>query len=77
MSQEQPAVGTIVEVLETGQAKGQFAVVVEPDADQGFGLEHGERVWVRYDNGCVAPVREHWVHTPTIQQVLSILNDRL
>jgi len=67
--------GTIVEVLEPGQPKGQFAVVIRPTADQADAFAHlDDRVWVRYDNGSEVPVRGYWIHTFTTEQVLLKLN---
>ncbi len=66
--------GSIVEVVESGRSKGQFAVVVEKPADAYFDHDVEPRVWVRYDNGCVAPVREHWVYEFTADELAAKLN---
>jgi hypothetical protein len=72
-----PAPGTIVEVVESGKAVGEFAVVVKPSADVRLAEDcAGGRVWVRYDNGCEVPVREYNVRPLAMDQVLARLNGR-
>lgn len=67
--------GTVVEVTERGRNHFQYAVVVDQPADRSvFEPDKGEPVWVRYDNGCIVPVREYYVRALTPDQVVAELN---
>lgn len=68
--------GVIVEVTDRGSNKYEYAVVVEQPADRFPPSDNETFVWVRYDNGCVVPVRDYYVRSLTTEQVLAKLNKR-
>lgn len=66
---------TVVEVTDRGTDTPQYATrtkrpvgASEPDDAEVY-------VWVRYDNGCVVPIREYHVRVLTAEQVSARLND--
>lgn len=67
--------GTFVEVTDRGSNNFQYAVVVDQPEDQVTPNDHETFVWVRYDNGCIVPIREYYVSALTSGQVAAKLND--
>lgn len=71
------AAGTFVEVTDCGSNNFQYAVVVDQPEDTPPPNDHDAFVWVRYDNGCVVPIREYYVSALTSDQVAAKLNEHV
>jgi hypothetical protein len=67
--------GTVVEVLDAGSSKPDYALVVEQPTDAPAPNDHETFVWVRYANGCVVPVRAYRVYVVTAEQVVARLDE--
>lgn len=72
MTQHIPA-GTIVDVVRIDEAS--YAVVVDQPDDMPAPNDHETFIWVRYDNGCVVPIRDRYIHKLTSDQVAAKLNE--
>ena len=66
--------GTVVEVFQPGDRSGQYAVVTDKPTDLFWDGKDRIMVWVRYDNGCIAPVDEYHVREITGDQIIAKLN---
>jgi hypothetical protein len=67
--------GTVVEAAQSAADNPQYAVVVDQPEDTPDPNDHDAFVWVRYDNGCVVPIREYYVSALTSDQVAARLNE--
>jgi hypothetical protein len=66
--------GAIVEVTDRGSDKAQYAVVVNKPANFEAPNDTDTFVWVRYENGCVVPIREYYVAGLTPDWIVAQLN---